>query len=93
MVFVHTMAWRTTVVIDKTKHYPRSPVPGLDSYFVGGFNYKGFSLGAVTATLLAAIAIGQFGIAISPDVKAVFFLLFLFAIGYGVRLLAVRRYG
>ena len=53
-------------------------------YWVGGKSYKGFSLGAVTATLLAAIAIGQLGIKISGDVKSTFFLIFLFAIGYGV---------
>jgi putative transport protein len=53
-------------------------------YWVGGKSFKGFSLGAVTATLLAAIAIGQLGIKVSPDLKATFFLLFLFAIGYGV---------
>ncbi|HEY4352036.1 MAG TPA: aspartate-alanine antiporter, partial [Paraburkholderia sp.] len=53
-------------------------------YWVGGKSYKGFSLGAVTATLLAAIAIGQLGITISPNVKSVFFLMFLFAVGYGV---------
>ena len=53
-------------------------------YYVGGFTYRGFGLGAVTATLLAAVAIGQLGITISPNVKSVFFLLFLFAIGYGV---------
>ncbi|MGF6963112.1 putative transport protein [Paraburkholderia sp. WC7.3g] len=53
-------------------------------YWVGGKSYKGFGLGAVTATLLAAIAIGQFGITISANVKSVFFLMFLFAVGYGV---------
>ncbi len=53
-------------------------------YWVGTKSFKGFSLGAVTATLLAAIAIGQLGIKISPDVKSTFFLIFLFAIGYGV---------
>ncbi|WP_031360874.1 aspartate-alanine antiporter [Caballeronia sordidicola] len=53
-------------------------------YWVGGKSFKGFSLGAVTATLLAAIAIGQFGITISANVKSVFFLMFLFAVGYGV---------
>ena len=53
-------------------------------YWVGQKSFKGFSLGAVTSTLLAAILIGQFGIKISGDVKSVFFLLFLFAIGYGV---------
>jgi putative transport protein len=53
-------------------------------YWVGGKSFKGFSLGSVTATLLAAIAIGQLGIKVSSDLKATFFLLFLFAIGYGV---------
>ncbi|MGF6779689.1 aspartate-alanine antiporter [Paraburkholderia sp. GAS334] len=53
-------------------------------YWVGGKSYRGFSLGAVTATLLAAIAIGQLGIVISSNVKSVFFLMFLFAVGYGV---------
>ncbi|MGB6984823.1 MAG: aspartate-alanine antiporter [Candidatus Aquilonibacter sp.] len=53
-------------------------------FWVGTKSFKGFSLGAVTATLLAAILIGQLGIKISGDVKSVFFLLFLFAIGYGV---------
>lgn len=53
-------------------------------YWVGGKSFRGFSLGAVTATLLAAIAIGQLGIPISANVKSVFFLMFLFAVGYGV---------
>jgi putative transport protein len=53
-------------------------------YFVGKFTYKGLGLGAVTSTLLAAVVIGQLGIVISPNVKSVFFLMFLFAVGYGV---------
>jgi putative transport protein len=53
-------------------------------YWVGGKSFKGFSLGSVTATLLAAILIGQLGIKVSSDLKAAFFLIFLFAIGYGV---------
>lgn len=53
-------------------------------YWVGGLSFKGFSLGTVTATLLAAILIGQWHIDISPNVKSVFFLMFLFAVGYGV---------
>jgi putative transport protein len=53
-------------------------------YYVGSFTYKGLGLGAVTATLIAAVIIGQLGITISPPLKATFFLLFLFAIGYGV---------
>jgi putative transport protein len=53
-------------------------------YWVGALSYKGFSLGAVTATLLAAVVIGQLDITVSSNVKSIFFLMFLFAIGYGV---------
>jgi putative transport protein len=56
---------------------------GLGYYF-GSFTYKGLGLGAVTATLVAAVLIGQLGITISGPIKPVFFLMFLFAIGYGV---------
>ncbi|MCP3711143.1 aspartate-alanine antiporter [Paraburkholderia sp. CNPSo 3274] len=76
------MSW----LADTLRHYPEIAVflsLGI-GYWVGGKSYKGFSLGAVTATLLAAIAIGQLHITISPNVKSVFFLMFLFAVGYGV---------
>lgn len=53
-------------------------------YYFGSFTYKGLGLGAVTATLVAAVLIGQLGITISPPLKSTFFLMFLFAIGYGV---------
>jgi putative transport protein len=53
-------------------------------YYFGSFSYKGLGLGAVTATLLCAILIGQLGITISGPLKPTFFLMFLFAIGYGV---------
>lgn len=53
-------------------------------FWIGPMKIAGFSLGNVTATLLAAVAIGQLAIVISPNVKSVFFLLFLFAVGYGV---------
>src|SRR6266850_1466757 len=53
-------------------------------YYVGKFTIRGIGLGSVTATLLAAVLIGQMGITISPNVKSVFFLMFLFAVGYGV---------
>src|SRR6185436_9422391 len=53
-------------------------------YWVGGKTYKGIGLGAVTGTLLAAVVIGQLGITITGPVKATFFLIFLFAVGYGV---------
>jgi putative transport protein len=53
-------------------------------YYFGSFTWKGLGLGPVTATLLAGVIIGQYGIPVSGPVKQTFFLMFLFAIGYGV---------
>jgi putative transport protein len=53
-------------------------------YWLGGLKFGGFSLGAVTGTLLVGVVVGQMQITISPHVKSVFFLMFLFAVGYGV---------
>jgi putative transport protein len=53
-------------------------------FTVGPLKFAGFSLGNVTATLIAAVIIGQLGITVSPNVKAAFFIMFIFAIGYGV---------
>lgn len=53
-------------------------------YYFGKFTFKGIGLGAVTATLLAGVLIGQIGITISQPLKATAFLMFLFAVGYAV---------
>ena len=53
-------------------------------YYFGKFTFKGIGLGAVTATLLAGVLIGQIGITINQPLKATVFLMFLFAVGYGV---------
>src|SRR6201987_4295671 len=53
-------------------------------YYFGKFTFKGIGLGSVTATLLAGVLIGQLSIAISQPLKAFSFLMFLFAVGYGV---------
>ena len=53
-------------------------------YWIGAIRFKSFTLGAVTGTLLAGIVIGQIGIDISGQVKSVFFIMFLFAVGFGV---------
>jgi putative transport protein len=53
-------------------------------YYFGSFSFKGIGLGAVTATLLAGVLIGQIGITISQPLKATVFLMFLFAVGYSV---------
>lgn len=53
-------------------------------FWLGAKKIAGFALGSVTATLLAAVAIGQVGIDIAGPIKSTFFMLFLFAVGYGV---------
>jgi putative transport protein len=53
-------------------------------YWLGNLRYKTFSLGAVTGVLLTGVLVGQLDIVISDNVKSVFFIMFLFAIGYGV---------
>src|SRR5215469_2539865 len=53
-------------------------------YFFGSLSYKGFGLGTVAATLICAVIIGQIGITIAGPLKPFLFLMFLFAIGYGV---------
>lgn len=53
-------------------------------YYFGSFTFKGIGLGAVTATLIAAVIIGQIGITVTGPLKPFAFLMFLFAIGYGV---------
>ena len=68
------------------RHYPEIAIfltLGLGYYF-GKFTFKGIGLGSVTATLLAGVLIGQIGITISQPLKATVFLMFLFAVGYGV---------
>jgi len=53
-------------------------------YYFGKFTFKGIGLGSVTATLIAGVVIGQVGITINQPLKAFAFLMFLFAVGYGV---------
>ncbi|MHA7777305.1 aspartate-alanine antiporter [Roseibium sp. M-1] len=53
-------------------------------YWIGALRFGTFSLGAVTGTLLAGVVIGQIGIEISGQVKSIFFIMFLFAVGFGV---------
>ena len=53
-------------------------------FWIGKFKYKAFTLGTVTSVLLVGVLVGQMDIPISGPLKNVFFLLFLFAIGYSV---------
>ena len=76
------MDWFT----DGLRHYPELAIfltLGV-GYFVGSLKLGTFSLGAVTGTLLVGVLVGQLHIDIPATVKSVFFLMFLFAVGYGV---------
>ncbi len=76
------MEWITTTL----RTYPELAVflSLAVGYWVGGKTFKGFSLGAVTSTLLVGIIVGQLGITITGPMKSFFFLIFLFAVGYGI---------
>jgi putative transport protein len=73
-------------LIDTLRRYPELAVflTLAIGFYVGRLTVKGFSIGSVTGVLLTGLAIGQFSIPISPAIKSVFFLFFLFAVGYGV---------
>lgn len=62
-------------------------------YWVGNIKIGTFSLGTVTGVLIVGVLIGQFNFEISSNVKAIFFIMFLFAIGYGVGPQFVRGLG
>jgi putative transport protein len=68
------------------RHYPEIAIflTLAIGYYFGKFTFRGIGLGAVTATLIAGVIIGQIGITISQPLKATVFLMFLFAVGYAV---------
>ncbi|KJF96013.1 aspartate-alanine antiporter [Photobacterium angustum] len=52
-------------------------------YLIGKIKFGKFQLGGVAGTLLVAVSIGQLGgIYISPEIKSIFFALFIFMVGY-----------
>ena len=53
-------------------------------FWIGKIKVGQFSLGIVTSVLLVGVLVGQLNITIEEPVQSVFFLLFLFAIGYKV---------
>ena len=81
------MTWPfMTWLFDTLRSYPEIAIflALAIGFFVGGVKFGKFSLGNVTGVLLAGVLIGQLNITISPNVKSVFFLMFLFAVGYSV---------
>lgn len=53
-------------------------------FWIGKIRVKKFTLGTVTSVLLVGVLVGQLNIPIAGPLKSVFFLLFLFAVGYSV---------
>lgn len=53
-------------------------------FWLGRLKIGKFSLGTVTSVLLVGVLVGQLNISVDGPMKAVFFLLFLFAVGYKV---------
>ncbi|MDE5833567.1 MAG: hypothetical protein K2H64_11445, partial [Desulfovibrio sp.] len=51
-------------------------------FWLGKFSWKGVGLGTVTSVLLVGALVGQLNIPIGAPLKSLFFLIFLFAIGY-----------
>ena len=73
-------------IIDFFRTYPEMAIfltIGV-GFWIGSLKYKSFTLGTVTSVLLVGVLVGQMDIPISGPLKSVFFLLFLFAIGYSV---------
>lgn len=74
------MSW----IVETFRTYPSIPIfltIGL-GFLIGKLKYKTFSLGTVTSVLLVGVLVGQMDIPIGAPLKSLFFLLFLFAIGY-----------
>lgn len=51
-------------------------------YFVGKLKIGNFVLGGIAGTLLVGVIVGQLGINIDSGIKAVFFALFIYAVGF-----------
>jgi len=51
-------------------------------YLVGKIKIGSFALGGIAGTLLVGVVIGQLGINIDSGIKAIFFALFIYAVGF-----------
>lgn len=73
-------------VADTLRQYPELAIflTIALGFWIGRWQFKSFSLGAVTGTLLVGILVGQLGIEISSQIKSIFFIMFLFSVGFGI---------
>lgn len=73
-------------IVNLLREYPELAIflTVAAGFWVGKFKIGMFSLGTVTSVLLIGVLVGQLNIQVGGPVKSVFFLLFLFAIGYKV---------
>lgn len=53
-------------------------------FLIGKLRWRSFTLGTVTSVLLVGVAVGQLRIEVPEPAKTLFFLMFLFAVGYAV---------
>lgn len=71
-------------LLETIRTYPSIPIfftIGV-GFWIGKWKWKSLSLGTVTSVLLVGVVVGQLDIPIEPPLKSLFFLIFLFAIGY-----------
>lgn len=73
-------------LVQTLRHYPEIAIflALAIGFWFGNLKFGKFSLGVVTSVLLAGVLIGQLRIEIPSAVKSTFFIMFLFAVGYGV---------
>lgn len=76
------MNWLLTTL----RHYPEIAVyfTLAIGFLIGKIRIGKFRIGSVTAVLLTGIAVGSLDIRIASTTKAVFFLMFLFSMGYSI---------
>lgn len=74
------MDFQPTQRTSRISHFPHHFL----GFWLGKLRIGKFTLGTVTSVLLVGVVVGQLNIAVPGPVKSVFFLLFLFAVGYKV---------
>jgi len=74
------------IIFDALRHHPEIAffLTLAVGYWFGDLKFGSFSLGVVPSTLIAGLIVGQLGIKMPDMAQQIFFLSFLFAVGYSV---------